>query len=177
MTVRLLTRFVLALLVMGVGVHAGILISYAIGMYPVLKFMPLRDFAVWWNVHDRTMAVRILQYTRWMWLVWALAIGLVAYLRRWNLLAPIVLALVLSLSETAVYFTRAVPVNQKMHELNSYSVDEDVIADLRQQIFKVLKTREWLAGAALFVLVMGVSFSGSRRPHLHDHRKHAVASN
>lgn len=159
---KLAVRFMLMLLLVGSGVYAGLLLSYSFGMYPVLKFMPLRDYAAWWHTHDRIMGVRTVQYMHWMWLTYGLTLALMFFRKRFGLMTVVALSLVLSLSEGYVYHYRQIPIDRHLTEIDSYTVDENVIADIKRQTFHVLKPREWLAGASFLVLAFGVAFSGYR---------------
>ncbi|MBS1814894.1 MAG: hypothetical protein JSS87_08490 [Acidobacteria bacterium] len=167
---KLVTRTLLGLLLLGAGVYAGILISYSFGLYPTLKFMPLRDYAVWWNTHDRTTAIRLVRYETGMAIFYFITLAMIAIRRRWVPFAAILLSYCLMLGEFYVNHHQQAAINYQLHHMDTYTVNEDELAVIRSRTFKVLRTREYLAGISFGLLCMGVSLYGV---HL-DRKTHKV---
>ena len=167
---KLITRFLLGLLLLGAGVYAGILISYSFGLYPTLKFMPLRDYAVWWNSHVRTTAVRMVRYETGMAVFYFITLAMIAIRRRWIPFLAILLSYCLMLGEFYVNHHQQDAINNQLSHMDTYTVDESELAVIRSHTFQVLRTREYLAGISFGLLCMGVSLYGVHR----DRRTHAI---
>lgn len=160
---KMFTRFLLGLLLLGAGVYAGILIAYSFGLYPTLKFMPLRDYAVWWNSHDRTTSVRERHYEVGLVVTYIVTVGMLAIRRRWNAMMVIAFSMVLMFGEFTVNHTKQAAINAELQNMDTYTVPEAQIADIRSRTFKVLRTREYLAGISFGLLCMGLSLYGTHK--------------
>lgn len=167
---KLLTRFLLGLLLLGAGVYAGILICYSFGLYPTLRFMPLRDYAVWWNTHDRTTTIRMARYEMGMAIFYFITLALIAIRKRWIPLAAILLSYFLMLGEFYVNHHQQAAINSQLSNMDTYTASEDDLAAIRAKTFQVLRVREYLAGISFGLLCMGVSLYGV---HL-DKKTHKV---
>lgn len=160
---KIVTRFMLGLLLLGAGVYAGILIAYSFGLYPVLKFMPLRDYAVWWNTHDRVTTIREAHYELGLVIMYILTVGMLAIRRRRNAALVIGFSMLLMFGEFYVNHHQQEAINQELHQMDTYRVGDDAIASVRSRTFKVLRTREYLAGISFGLLCMGVSLYGTHK--------------
>ncbi len=161
-----LQRIVLALLLLPVGLLAGVDAFEMMGNMPAAASMPLATFVGYWQPLDVFMEPRMPVFTGTMFLLFLLAIACFWKDRRRTIFPTLVACFVMELAATLFTVLQQIPVNRRIRALDpAHLVDPDGAEQLRQLTLRHFHLMSLLCiSAFVWLLFVGVMSAGEQMP-------------
>ena len=155
-----LQRLALALVLIPVGLLAGIHFMMLIGIIPALQHLPLYTYVVTWQTLDHFMRLHMPAFSAVMMVLYLLT--LICCANRWRtwFFWALLGCFALNVSEIAFTVTHQLPINRAVQALDpAHLVDIERVQQLREVSVHNFRVREWLAISSFICLTLVVVMS------------------
>jgi MFS superfamily sulfate permease-like transporter len=155
-----LQKLALALLLILLGLHAGMLFIMLIGVIPAIQRMPLETYVATWQNLDHFMVLRMPTFSIVMMLLYLLA--LISFAKRWKtwIFSVLLICFALNASEIAYTVTHQLAINHAVQALDpAHLADIGLVEQMRNVSVHNFRVREWLSISSFVFLALASMLS------------------